>query len=102
MQEYRKDSDDAGGLLMMSQAAVLLEISSQRISQLVADGRFTKYEHFDKCMVGAAEITEYMRVKKISGQGGQKQKVAWETTKAEAKADFATAIKTFKKAIRKA
>ena len=94
---YREDTKATGGLMLKAQACVLLEITDGRMSQLVKDGRFTLYTHFGKEMVGADEIVEYARIKKISGTGGAKQKAAWKATKAGMKADIEIGLKNFKK-----
>ena len=88
---YKADSEKTGGLVLRAQAGAVLEISPSRMYQLVKDGRFQIYTHFEKEMFGADEIIEYARIAKISGKGGVAQKRAWDATKVEMKKDVSKA-----------
>ena len=83
---YQRDSEATGGLILQSQAAVLLELSTARVAVLVNEGRFKNYEHFGKRLVGAEEVIAFGKMKRKSGGGAAQvklQKQAWEVTKKE-------------------
>lgn len=90
VKRYQADSEKAGGLILQVQACALLEISNQRMSQLVQEGRFTQYEHFGKRLLGAEEVIAFSKIKRSRGghknsPAKQLQKDAWKATKQEMK-----------------
>ena len=83
---YQRDSEATGGLILQSQAALLLELSGARIAVLVNEGRFKVYEHFGKRLIGAEEVIAFGKMKRKAGGGAVQvklQKQAWEVTKSE-------------------
>jgi len=67
---YQKDSDEQGGLITQSQAAGVLDVSPQRVTELRENGTLPVFEHFGKKLIGVETLIAYGKLQKLSGGTG--------------------------------
>jgi len=70
IKKYQADSEQEGGLVTQSIAAMVLCVSTPRISQLINAGTLQTYDHFGKRLISANQLIEYARLQKHSGNVG--------------------------------
>ena len=82
---YQADSERAGGLLLQSQAAAVLGISTASIANLVKTKKLDTFSHFDKNLVSADQVVAWGELKAQGGNNDKaKRKAAlWDATKKE-------------------
>ena len=80
---YQKDTERTGGLLLQSQAAALLGISSASVCNLVKRGKLDTFTHFNKDLVSADQVVAWGKLKAGSGKNPTSDRKAalWEATK---------------------
>ncbi len=67
---WQKDTKEQGGLMLQAQAAMALEISTPRISELVTEGTFQRFTHFKKHLLSANQVVAWGKLQKCSGPKG--------------------------------
>ena len=70
LRAYQKDSKEQGGLMLQAQAAMALEISTARMSELVTEGTFQRFTHFKKHLLSANQVVAWGKLQKCSGPKG--------------------------------
>ena len=80
---YQKDTERTGGLLLQSQAAALLGISSASVCNLVKRGKLDTFTHFNKDLVSADQVVAWGKLKAGSGKNPTSDRKAalWASTK---------------------
>ena len=80
---YQRDTERTGGLLLQSQAAAILGISTASIAQLVKRGKLDTFTHFEKNLVSADQVVAWGKLKAGSGKNPTSDRKAalWEATK---------------------
>ena len=68
---YQADSERAGGLLLQSQAAAILGITTPSLVNLVKTKKLDTFSHFDKNLVSADQVVAWGELK---AQGGNNDK----------------------------
>ena len=66
--QFRYASEYAGGLLPQAQAARVLDLSKQRVNDLVADGRLVEHDFFGKNFISCADIAKFKTLDRPSGR----------------------------------
>ena len=56
LEAYQRDSQREGGLMTKALAATVLNVSHQRVCQLVEEGRFGVFRHFDKDFLSTNQV----------------------------------------------
>ncbi len=64
---YLKEAEREGGLLLPSMAARLVGLHRSRIHQLLAEGRFTKFEHLDQVWISRREFAAWVHSERDKG-----------------------------------
>ncbi len=67
---WQKDTKEQGGLMLQAQAAMALEISTARMSELVTEGTFQRFTHFKKHLLSADQVLAWGKLQKCSGPKG--------------------------------
>ena len=80
---YQRDTERTGGLLLQSQAAAILGISTASIANLVKRGKLDTFTHFEKNLVSADQVVAWGKLKAGSGKNPTSDRKAalWEATK---------------------
>jgi hypothetical protein len=80
---YQKDTERTGGLLLQSQAAAILGISTAALADLVKRGKLDTFTHFDKNLVSADQVVAWGKLKAGSGKNPTSDRKAalWAATK---------------------
>ena len=80
---YQKDTERTGGLLLQSQAAAILDISTASIADLVKRGKLDTFTHFGKNLVSADQVVAWGKLKAGSGKNPTSDRKAalWAATK---------------------
>jgi|ETNmetMinimDraft_21_1059911.scaffolds.fasta_scaffold170553_1 hypothetical protein len=82
---YQADSERAGGLLLQSQAAAILGITTPSLVNLVKTKKLDTFTHFGKNLVSADQVIAWGKLKSQGGNNDKaKRKAAlWDATKKE-------------------
>ena len=80
---YQRDTERTGGLLLQSQAAAILGISTASIANLVKRGKLDTFTHFEKNLVSADQVVAWGKLKAGSGKNPTSDRKAalWAATK---------------------
>lgn len=70
LKAYQKDSKEQGGLMLQTQGAMALGVSSPRMAELIKEGTIQTFEHFGKRLVGGDQILAWGKLQKCSGPKG--------------------------------
>lgn len=70
LRAYQKDSKEQGGLMLQAQAAMALDISTPRMSELIKNGTFVTFTHFKKHLISADQVLAWGKLQKCSGPKG--------------------------------
>lgn len=68
LEAYQRDSGREGGLISKALAATILDVSHQRVCQLVESGCFSVFHHFDKEFVSIKEVKAFLLVERKAGR----------------------------------
>ena len=80
---YQKDTERTGGLLLQSQAAAVLGVSTASVANLVERKKLDTFTHFGKNLVSADQVVAWGQLKAGSGKNPTSDRKAalWEATK---------------------
>ena len=80
---YQADTERTGGLLLQSQAAAVLGISTASIASLVERNKLDTFTHFGKNLVSADQVVAWGKMKAGSGKNPTSDRKAalWAATK---------------------
>ena len=80
---YQADTERTGGLLLQSQAAAILGITTASIADLVKRGKLDTFTHFEKNLVSADQVVAWGKLKAGSGKNPTSDRKAalWAATK---------------------
>jgi hypothetical protein len=65
---FQHASKFARGLVPQAQAALILELSKQRVNDLVADGRLREHDFFGKNFIACSDIAKFQEKQRRSGR----------------------------------
>lgn len=66
--EMSKVDEEAGGLVPIFVAAALLDVSHQRVSQMLESGRLQHWVFFDRKFVGVNDLADYVNSERKGGR----------------------------------
>ena len=80
---YQKDTERTGGLLLQSQAAAVLGVSTASVANLVERKKLDTFTHFGKNLVSADQVVAWGQLKAGSGKNPTSDRKAalWAATK---------------------
>jgi len=71
---FQKVSSAVGGLMFPAQAAEVLEISRQRLSDLLKEGRLRQHNFFGRDYIASDEVLRFQGVARTAGRPKKKDK----------------------------
>jgi len=68
LEAMTKDADTHGGLIPQAVAAILLDVSRQRINELIRLGTFRSFEYFGKPFVCVNDVVAFVNSERKGGR----------------------------------
>jgi hypothetical protein len=72
VEAWKKDSSEQGGLMTKSLAADVLNVTPQRVSEMVREGRFRVFKHFEREWLSTEEVKGYFATERKAGRPWKK------------------------------